>query len=178
MEELSGNWLDKDSLEWSFEKYKKEKSIFGNKKMLPHYKLQQMEEKGKLSHYIITPFKVNGKVYLDFFPDFETLDGHELFSLHTLPVHTLAELVIESKDRIYIKWFNEEWLGDLIEGKKTKIPYIRTHDQNDGEGTITLTGTSAELTKFIEEFGDDPNAFDCDDKYSGEDYCKELKRVN
>jgi len=177
LEELSGKWLDNDSLEWNFEKYEGEKSIFGNKKVLPHYKLQQLEGDDKVSHYIVTPFKVAGKIYLDFFPDFETIEGHDLFALHTLPVHTLAELNLDSEDLIIVKWFSEEWLGKLIEGNKTSIPFIRTHDENDGEGTITLSASSAQLTQFIADFGNDPKAFDCEDSFSGDDYCRKLKRV-
>jgi hypothetical protein len=40
-----------------------------------------------------------------------------------------------------------------------------------------LTAPTEDLRAFIQEFGNDPNAFDCDDKFSGDSFCNRLLKV-
>ena len=174
-ERMLGSWLDQDSTLWEFEKYKTEKGIFNKEKVLPHYLVNYTEDKGKTSRFFVTLFKLDDSYYLDFFPDLETISDHELLAIHTMPVHSLAKIDIRDKSDIRIKWFNEEWLYELIEQKKTMIKHEIVKYDSD-EGSVVLTASTAQLQEFIREFSKDPDAFDCDDKFSGDTFCRELTR--
>ena len=176
-EQLIGTWLDQDSTIWQFEALKDEKGLLAKKVEHPHYLLNYTEDEGKDSRFLVTLFSLDDVLYLDLFPDYETLSGHDLFSMHTLPVHTLAKLEISDASSMQIKWFNEEWVAGLINGKKTDIGHEMIYSPDDDEeASIVLTAKTAELQDFIRKFGDDPEAFDCDDQFSGDTFCRELTK--
>ena len=136
-----------------------------------------MEESGKTSLFQVTLFKLDGYFYLDFFPDLETISAYEFLSLHTMPVHTLAKIEFASNQDVRIKWFNEDWLAELIQNGATSIKH-QVINYGDDEGTIVLTAPTKDLRVFIQEFGNDPNAFDCEDKFSGDSFCNQLLKIN
>jgi len=178
MESVVGDYLDEDSLTWQFKKEVPEKSIIPRKKQHNYYKVNFPNEDGKISYFDVTLFTVNGNTYLDFFPDFETLAELDLFAMHTLPVHSLAKVIINKPDALEIMWFREDWLNELYEDKKIDLEHQKLYTDGDGDGTITLTASSEALHEFIVKFGNDPEAFDCgDDSFGDGGMCLELKRI-
>ena len=179
---LVGTWMDQDSSVWNFQKAKVEDPGFFEKKkpQNPYYLLSYTEDDGDISRFQVTLFAIDDQLYLDLFPDYETLTGHDLFSMHTLPVHSLAKLEILDDRHIDFKWFNEEWLGELIHEGKTQISHEKLYSPEDEEedASIVLTASTIELQAFIRSFGKDPAAFDCEDKYSGDMFCRQLLRVH
>lgn len=172
---INGSWLDQDSLLWTFEEKQPENSLFNTGPNHPFYKLTYRENDIKNSLFVVVLFELNGKKYLDFLPDMETITDHELFSMHLLPVHTLAQVNFGKNGEVEIKWFNEDWLNELIKAGKTQIDHHRIMYGDDEGGTIVLSASTAQLQQFILEFGDDPDAFDCDDQY-GDSYCRVLTK--
>lgn len=173
---LLGKWIDQDDGQWSFEKNKVEKDQDQNKKQHPYYILNYREDDGEVSRFMTTLFKLDDAFYLDFFPDLETISDRELLAVHTLPVHSLAKFGFTEDGQVSIRWFNEEWLGELIEQSKTQIKHEVIHYDGD-EGTVVLSASTEALQQFIREHGNDPEAFDCEDKFSGDTFCRKLTRV-
>jgi hypothetical protein len=170
-EQILGNWQDQDAGHWTFEAFKPAE----NKVRFPQYVLNYREENGNISKFLVTLFSLDGKLYLDFLPDLDIISDHELLALHTLPVHSLAKVEI-GEDATRIRWFNEEWAYDLIQSQKTTIRHeLIRYDSEDA--TLVLTASTEELQAFIRQFGDDPEAFDCEDKYSGDTFCRNLSRI-
>jgi hypothetical protein len=174
-DQLLGRWVDQDDNLWSFEKYKIE-NIQENEKKHPFYILNYREEDGGISRLLTTLFKLDDEYYLDFFPDMETISDHELLAIHTLPVHSLAKLGFTKDGQVSIRWFNEEWLSELVEKNKTQIKHEVIRYDSD-EGTIVLSASTDELQQFIRKHSNDPEAFDCEDQFSGDTFCRKLTRV-
>jgi hypothetical protein len=174
-DQLLGRWVDQDDNLWSFEKYKIE-NIQENEKKHPFYILNYREEDGGISRLLTTLFKLDDEYYLDFFPDLETISDRELLAIHTLPVHSLAKLGFTEDGQVSIRWFNEEWLSELVEKNKTQIKHEVIRYDSD-EGTIVLSASTDELQQFIRKHSNDPAAFDCEDQFSGDTFCRKLTRV-
>jgi hypothetical protein len=174
-ENIIGSWIDQDSVMWNFEQFSTTEKFPKKTVKKPFYLLKYMEESGKLSKFKVTLFRLGDALYLDFFPELETISEYEFLTLHTMPVHSLAKLEITDEKAIAIKWFNEDWLGKLIEDGKTDIKHERIHYGAE-EGTIVLTASTDELRLFIMRFGTDPDAFKCHDKLTGDSFCNKLIR--
>ena len=175
-DQLVGKWQDQDDSSWEFVKPVIKENQKGEKEIHPHYILNYSEEEGSSSRFMATLFKLEGQFYLDFFPDLETISDHELLAIHTLPVHSLAKVEFKGEDDVQINWFNEGWVAEMIEKQKSKIDHQLIKYDSD-EGTLVLTASTPELQKFIKEFGNDPEAFDCEDQFSGDAFCKKLKKI-
>lgn len=173
---LLGNWVDQDSSFWTFTENPVSKNIFKNNNDYPHYILNYNENGGKTSQFLTTLFKLDDDLYLDFFPNLDIISEYELLAVHTLPVHSLAKIEFEPSGDILIRWFNEEWIVELIQQQKTRIKHELIKYDSE-EGTLVLTATTDELQEFIRKFGNDPNAFDCEDKFAGDAFCRQLTKI-
>ena len=147
-ERLIGSWQDQDESNWIFEKYQVKESILDNNKIHPHYVLRYVEDEDKISRFMVTLFEIGNDLYLDFYPDMETVSGHDFFTLHTMPVHSLAKIDISSKEDVRIKWFNEEWMFELIESQKTDLDHELIYQDSD-DATLILTAPTKDLKEFI-----------------------------
>ena len=176
--ELVGKWIDQDSSVWKFEKYAPHKlGLTTPEKIRKIYKMSYFEKGGEESRFHATLFSLDGKTYLDILPDIDMLEGRDLYTLHILPVHSLARIEISNSTKVLIKWYNEDWINELIENKEASITHQRLYTSKDDNGTLVLSASTDELQNFIRKYGDHPDAFDCGDKYSGDTYCKELMRL-
>ena len=108
----------------------------------------------KESKFAVHVIKLADEYFLDFYiEDYGDDDNITLADLHLVPVHTFAKLSV-SDDKLEIRWFDPEWLEDLIKENK-----IRIHHENNGD-YILLTAKPKELQKFVSKYVDSEEAFE------------------
>ena len=155
---LTGKWIDEDSLVWNFTHpvIKSNNSEITNKKT---YNLNLTDYDFKNTGYNVNLFKLDNTIFLDFYV--EKIENQTSapsksdvtwWSLHLLPVHTIAKLNIEG-DTLKISWFDIAWLEDQLKEKKIKI----RHEKN-GEN-ILLTAKTKDLQKMISKYAESEEAF-------------------
>ena len=155
---LSGTWQEDDSTQWKFQHPEIQKD--GQKFIdSTSYILSFNNGRGDESEFSVHLFKLEDTYFLDFYlENLDTSCGEnrdkdiELWSLHVMPVHTIAKLTIE-KDKLKIKWFDKGWLEDAIKEKQIKISH-----ENDGNNLL-LTAKTKELQKLIVKHSGDTLAF-------------------
>lgn len=161
---LLGEWYESEEQEvkyvtdlgWSFKHVivgKKEDGIVDS----TSYELTlKTEENGKtvVSEFNVHVIELGGQLFLDFFLDdfLGTWEEVTLASFHIIPVHTFAKLTVE-EDKLIINWFDQEWLGKLIEENK-----IRIHHEKNDDFTL-LTAKPKELQKFVTKYVNSEEAF-------------------
>ena len=149
---LTGNWMDKDSTNWSFEHVKT-----GSKENLKtdstSYVLMVKDKDGKESKFSVHIVKLGGHYFIDFYlEDFYDNQNLDLASFHIVPVHTFAKVVI-NKNQLQINWFDQNWLEKLIKENKIRI----RHEYNGDY--ILLTASPKDLQKFVSKYVDSEEAF-------------------
>jgi hypothetical protein len=98
--------------------------------------------------------ELNGKTYIDFFPEQWNVDI-SILQFHLMGVHTFAKVNIEN-DSVAINWFDSDWFKDNLENNKIRIK----HEKNSAN--ILLTAQPKELQKFVSKYSNDEDAFDTD----------------
>lgn len=154
---LSGKWIDEDSLIWNFSHPVTKNGTIEimDKKS---YELNMTDYDLKKTRYSVNLFKLDKYVFLDFFvqqienqPGVAAKSDVSWWSLHVLPVHTIAKLTVEP-DTLKINWIDGDWLEKQINEKKIKIK----HENN---GDVLLTAKTADLQKMILKIADSEEAF-------------------
>ena len=108
----------------------------------------------KESKFEVHVIKLADEYFLDFYTeDYGDEDNITLADLHLVPVHTFAKLIV-SEDKLEIRWFDPDWLEDLIKENK-----IRIHHEDNGD-YILLTAKPKELQKFVSKYVDSEDAFE------------------
>ncbi|HYQ57788.1 MAG TPA: hypothetical protein VEP89_10640 [Draconibacterium sp.] len=116
--------------------------------------ISNVNEVVKESKFEVHVIKLADEYFLDFYlEDYGDDEYLRLTDLHMVPVHTFAKLNV-SEDKLEIRWFNPEWLEDLIKENK-----IRIHHENNGD-FILLTAKPKELQKFVSKYVDSEEAFE------------------
>jgi len=160
-----GTWQDTENAKWEILLFP-EVILKENKKNKPseldadqfkiynEYKnayVVYFEKDSTKSNFLAMPFKINDQLFLDFTPiEDREIEGlkNDLYKLHLIGTHTLAKVDIINDNKIDIKWFSAEKLGELLEQKKIKIK----HEKIGFSETILLTASSEELEKFIKKY--------------------------
>ncbi|MAD97625.1 MAG: hypothetical protein CMB99_09905 [Flavobacteriaceae bacterium] len=173
---LIGNWTDKSKGRWQIVSVESmmEKDSTTNKieesekKMYKAYKESYYitrEYKGKETNYIVTPFKIKGESFLNFFP-FENQDDVDvLLEKHTIYTHSLVKYEIDKEGRLSIRWLDEDKIEALFEQKKIKIQHHKIGLLKD---KYLLSASSEDLEKFIEKYigSNDEEKWKTDTKYT------------
>lgn len=108
----------------------------------------------KESKFVVHVIKLADEYFLDFYiEEYGEDEDITLADLHLVPVHTFAKLTV-SDDKLEIRWFDPEWLEDLIKENK-----IRIHHEDNGD-FILLTANPKELQKFVSKYVDSEDAFE------------------
>jgi len=102
---------------------------------------------GSFAWFLVTSFKVEDNVFLDFIPMEYNVDENSLVFQHILNTHTVCKVDFD-EDALKFKWLTEDVVGDLIENNKLKIKYEVTGYDED----LILTAKSKELYRFLEKF--------------------------
>lgn len=109
------------------------------------------EKKAEFQLHLV---ELNGKTYIDFFPEQWNVDI-SILEFHLMGVHTFAKVNIEN-DSIAINWFISDWFKENLESNKIRIK----HEKNSAN--ILLTAQPKELQKFVSKYSNDEDAFDAD----------------
>lgn len=102
---------------------------------------------GSFGWFLVTAFKVEDDVFLDFIPMEYNVDENSLVFQHIFNTHTVCKVDFE-EDTLQFKWLTEDVVGELIENHKLKIKYEITGYDDD----LVLTAKSKELYRFLEKF--------------------------
>jgi hypothetical protein len=155
---LTGKWIDEDSLVWNFIHpiIKNGSTEIMNKKV---YDLNLTDYDNKNTDYSVNLFKLDNTYFLDFYvqqieslPSTQSKSDVTWWSLHVMPVHTIAKLTMNA-DTLNISWFDIEWLKNQLKEKKIKIKH-----EDNGE-SVLLTAKTADLQKMIRKYADSEDAF-------------------
>ncbi len=180
--ELVGSWMDQDSSTWSIKQMVKSLGFMNGHTVDNSYLMTFEDQKGNVTIYNVHVFNLEDKVYLDFFPLLDEMMEDNLAYNSIIPSHSLAQLIIKDNNHLKIKFFNEDWLYDLMEKNRVKIRHEKIKMNSDYEPYI-LTASTDELQKFIIKYQDDPNLFKSTYEAKEEDRDKDefsfyLQRVN
>lgn len=98
--------------------------------------------------------KLGKYYYLDFIASDYDLKN-ELLDFHLMPFHNFARVEIK-KEEIQIEFFNADWFADLLDNNKIRIK----HEYMEALDIYVLTASTRSMQKFIEKYGDDPEAYE------------------
>ena len=160
---LIGTWIEEgDSSFWVIEENEISTGFMNPSRPDSTYKIKYYQEDG-ISILKGTLFVLDGKNYVDFFPDPE--EEHctpEMTAYHHIPVHTLARLKI-TPDSLMFFWYGEEWLNELFENNRVRIAH-ETIEVSSDYTTNVLTASTSDLQKFIRKYMNDPSVTELIDK--------------
>lgn len=148
--QLIGNWMDGDSSIWVITANKSSSSFMGPEVLDSTFSITYYEDEQK-SLLQGTMFELDGKRYVDFYPDPD--EDHcmsDMTSFHHVPVHTLARIKIKD-NRVMLFWFGEEWLNELFEENRIRIAH-ETVEIGPSYSRHVLTASTEELQKFIRKY--------------------------
>jgi len=95
--------------------------------------------------------ELDGMDYLNLYPmDWEV--EHGFLSWHMVEANIFARAEI-GKDTLVIHFFNPDFLEQLIRDNRLKISHVKLDDR------ILITARTEELQKFVQKFGQDPDAY-------------------
>ncbi len=162
---LLGEWFEDDNQdiqfndaddEWVFEHpfIGNEKDSIRDKKSYRLTLTSNENDVIKESKFDVHIIKLAGQYFLDFYMEEYGADDDDvtLSTFHLIPVHTFAKLIV-NEDKLEIRWFDPEWLEDLIKENK-----IRIHHEDNGD-FILLTAKPKELQKFVTKYVNYEEAF-------------------
>lgn len=146
--ELLGNWEDGDN-DWVFEANAEQNG----------YNLTYIEDRtmfvdsGTRSEFDVHLVKLGGSYFIDLYPgDNDHLDLSSLLTVTLFPVHIFAK--VEFLDRkVLIRFFDPDWLEDLLEEGRIQIAH---EDTEDG---FVLSASTDELQKFVTKYAKTDEAF-------------------
>ncbi len=128
---LIGQWSENDSKEvWTF-----------SRKGTNSYTLVYTDDKGRQGRFRAHLAKLNGKLFLDLFPEEPELKENDLYKFHLLPVHTFL-YVKQITPTLQMSFPDPDWLKKFIADNPKAI----RHDKIDGE--IILTASTKDLQAF------------------------------
>lgn len=114
------------------------------------YKLTDTEDEKK-AEFAVHLLKLGKNYYLDFFPVKYNIENYML-DMQLMPAHIFGKIEFVNNN-IVMHWFDGEFLTNLIDSNKIKIPHKML------ENSILLTANTEELQKFVRKYGDNPGAF-------------------
>lgn len=139
---LVGVWAEEDSEEtWSFTK--------GGEKQ---YGLVYTDRDGKEGGFVAHLLKVDGRMYLDLFPDEPDLKENDFYKAHLLPAHTFLR-VAEIEPVLKMAALDPEWVDELLKKEPDAIKHERI------EGRVVLTAQPKELQAFLAKHEKTEDAF-------------------
>jgi hypothetical protein len=95
--------------------------------------------------------ELDGTDYLNLYPmDWEV--EHDFLSWHLVEANIFARADI-GKDTLVIRFFNPDFLEQLIRDNRLKISHVKLDDR------ILITAGTEELQKFVKKFGHEPDAY-------------------
>jgi hypothetical protein len=165
-EELINSWVDSDGGKWSIRRSKLNDKT---------YEMHWLHNGERDVVFVAHLFRLGEDLYLDFYPeeDNQMPDDFAMFTMHLLPVHSVAKVHVLDRDEVVIKWYNEDWMNSLFEQNRIKISHevlvgdmVETDDAKvknvakSVETQYVLTASTEELQKFLIKYGNEDKNFD------------------
>ena len=159
-ERFLGEWIDSKKGKWKVVSFAsemtkdnplnkmKEDDLAVYKKYNKSYYIER-DYKGLTTLYVVTPFKINGQRFLDFYPVEYQDDVDALLSTHIVYSHSLVKYEVLQNGNIEVKWLDEDKIEKLFEEKRIKISHKKIGVLED---KYLLTASSEELERFIEKY--------------------------
>jgi hypothetical protein len=92
--------------------------------------------------------------FLDIYPQ----ESEDYDAYHFIPAHTFWKIWME-EDNLHIDGLAHDWLKNMIDQKKIKIPHEVLEDR------ILLTATTKELQEFVLKYAEDASAFSVTEEF-------------
>lgn len=143
-EALCGEWMEENENNktiWKFVKDEDGKS----------YKLTHTDEDGNKAGFSVHLVKLGKYKFIDIYlVDLmeSSKSVNHLAVLHLAPTHTFAR-VDEIGDKLRIRWFNLEWMENLLKTNPDTIEHYRFLTNNKDDYVFMLTAKTDKLQSFI-----------------------------
>lgn len=114
------------------------------------YKLTYSSSDG-VSRYEVRPVVINGRYFLDFFPDEEFLEKRlkgEAY-LPLIPAHFFARIVLKG-DALQLDLLDDEAVEKKVKEDRLAVPLLKRNDD------LILTADTKSLQTLLDRFADDP----------------------
>jgi len=141
--ELLGTWSEDNSQEtWAFSAHDPRS-----------YRLVFTDDEGRQGRFVIHLAEIDGKKFLDLFPERLDDETNEFYAQHLLQVHTFLFLE-ETEPRLRMAPMNREWLSEYLKEYPNAIAHEEVGDQ------VVFTAPTKELQKFVLQHLRTEGAFD------------------
>jgi hypothetical protein len=145
-ETLVGKWADGDEI-WQFTQDSNNS-----------YKLRIVDEDGKEGYFNAHLVKLEDMLFLDIFPDGETLEGNqEFYLIHLLPMHTFLK-VEQTEPNLVLRMMDVDEVSEILKSD----PNLLKHELRENEGddnAVILTAATPDLQKFVVEYANTEDVF-------------------
>lgn len=106
------------------------------------YKLAYTDDDGKQGEFMVHLFRVEGKNFLDLFPEKPDLRANDFYKNHLLRLHTLL-LVLQIEPTLRITTVDPEWLKKFLGKNPAAVRHEKVADE------LVFTASSEELQQFL-----------------------------
>ncbi|MBI4242467.1 MAG: hypothetical protein HY606_00085 [Planctomycetes bacterium] len=126
--------------EWS-EKNFEERWIF-TKSNEKEYRLLYIDADGKEGKFVVHLVKVEGRLFLDLFPENPDLKENDFYKGHLLPIHTFIRIE-QIEPTLRMAMLNYDWIKKFLQDHPDAIQHEKIDDG------LLLTGKPKELQIFL-----------------------------
>lgn len=141
-EALLGTWAEADSAEtWTFTRGED-----------APYKLVYVDGEGKRGEFDVSLGALDGRLFLDLFPQNPPLEANDFYKAHLVPAHTFM-LVRSIEPTLELASIDVEWLDAALEEDASLVRYEKVQD------TTVLTAPTKELQEFVLRLVDNDDAW-------------------
>ncbi len=145
-EKLLGKWADGDEI-WQFTQDSNNSYI-----------LRIVDEDGKEGYFNAHLVKLEDMLFMDIFPDGETLrDTQTFYAIHLLPMHTFIK-VEQTDPNLVLRMMDLDKVSKILKSD----PNLLKHELREGEGddnAVILTAQTQDLQNFVVEYEDTNSVF-------------------
>jgi len=110
---------------------------------------EDSEESGAFDVHLAS---INGRLFLDLFPQEPDIDASAFYMLHLMPVHTFA-LVELSEQELKLSVIDPNWLDELLKQDPSAIKHEMVMDYP------VFTASTEELQAFVTKYAETEGAF-------------------
>lgn len=116
------------------------------------YGLTYTDKEGKPGHFEVRLVKLDGKFFLDLFPEDPKQIENAYYKYHLLRVHTFLKMSLDGST-LELAGMDPGWLMRQLDADPRFVRHSRVND------TIVLTAPPEDLQKFVRRYVDDKNVF-------------------
>jgi hypothetical protein len=145
-ETLVGKWADGDEI-WQFTQDSNNS-----------YKLRIVDEDGKEGYFNAHLVKLEDMLFLDIFPDGETLrDTQTFYAIHLLPMHAFIK-VEQTEPNLVLRMMDVDKVSEILKSDPNLLKHELREDEQ-GEDAVILTAATQDLQKFVVEYANAEGVF-------------------